>query len=139
MAAQDWNKNTLTYEVPAYRSDEGKDGEVHMVNDSHARIKDGTWDGSYAMCGKEAPAQDSEHKWVPSYGFATCKACLRAYVAGGGEGWFLPAAKMGDHMPPIIDEQLQKLKGAHYTNFMIRKDGQDLNEQADWVKYLRKL
>lgn len=139
MAVQDWNKNTLTYEVPAYRSDEGKTGEVHMVMDDHGRIKNGDWDGSYAMCGHQPPAQDSNHKWVPSYGFASCTGCLRAYIAAGGKGWFLPADKMGEHMPPIIDEQLKTLKGAHYTNFLIRKDGQDLNEEADWVKHLRKL
>lgn len=139
MPAQDWNKNTLQYEVPAYDSSLGKEAPIHMVNDSHARIKDGAWDGSYAMCGATAPAQDSGHMWKPSFGFANCKACLRAYIAGGGKGWFLPEARMADHMPPIIDETLEKLKGAHYTDFAIRKDGQDMHAEADWVKHLRKL
>jgi hypothetical protein len=139
MAAQDWNK-TLQYEVPAYRSDiEASTALVHMVNDSHGRIKNGDWDGAAAMCGLEAPAQDSGHKWTPSFAFASCPACLRAYVAAGGEGWFLPASNMSKERADAVDAQLQKLKGAHFTNFLIRKDGQDLNEEADWVKNLRKL
>lgn len=139
MAVQDWNKSTLEYEVPAYNPEDGCGAPVHMVNDSHGRIKDGSWDGSAAMCGKQAPAENSGFMWTASYGFATCAACLRAYVAGGGQGWFLPVNKMDAERVNAIDAQLQMLHGAHYTNFAIRKDGQDLVEQADWVKNLRKL
>lgn len=139
MAAQDWNTSTLQYEVPAYNPMDGCGAPVHMVNDSHGRIKDGSWDGSAAMCGKPGPEENSGFTWVASYGFATCPACLRAYIAGGGKGWFLPLNKMDAEREASIDAALQRLHGAHYTNFMIRKDGQDLEEQADWVKNLRKL
>jgi hypothetical protein len=139
MAAQDWNKPGLSYEVPAYRSDEADGSVVHMVNDSHGRIKNGDWDGSAAMCGHLAPDENSGHVWKPSYGFANCPLCLRAYVGAGGKGWYLPLANMDQRREEQIDEMLKKLRGAHFTNLLIRKDGQDLNEEGDWIKNLRKL
>jgi hypothetical protein len=139
MAAQDWNKNTLTYEVPAYDPSEGKQALVHMVSDSHARIKDGRWDGAAAMCGKQAPAEGSGQMWKESYGFATCPACLRAYIAAGGKGWFLPQGRKEEHYVRSIDDAIDLTKGAHYTNLAVRRDGQDMSAEADWVKDMRKL
>jgi hypothetical protein len=131
MAVQDWNTSTLAYEVPAYNPMDGCGAPVHMVNDSHGRIKDGSWEGAAAMCGKQGPAEDSGFSWVASFGFATCPACLRAYVAAGGKGWFLPLNRMSPEVEQSVDEQLRKMHGAHYTNVQIRKDGQDIEEGAD--------
>lgn len=127
------------YEIPATNPLDGCDAPIHLVNDSHGRIKDGSWDGSSAMCGKPSPEEKSGFVWEPSYRFATCTGCLRAYVAAGGKGWFLPADGMSDDVVQAIEGRLLKMRGAHFTNLHIRKDGQDFEEEGDWIRNLRQL
>jgi len=128
------------YEIPAIDTTEFEtEGpvDIHYVPDSHARIKDGRWDGASALCGKMAPDEKSGFRWTDAYRRVTCTTCIRKYVQSPEcHGWFLSTHGMDAERIQLLNEQLGRLRGAHFTNLLIRKDGQDLNEEADWIKHL---
>lgn len=128
------------YEIPAHaQNSEGTPQVIHMVSDSHGRIKEGRWDGATAMCGERAPAESSGNMWVSSYRHATCVACLRAYIADGANGWFMSSDGMSKDWQDNVDRVLDSCRKAHFTNLIVRKDGQDVVSEGDWIKKLQRI
>lgn len=51
--------------------------------------------------------------------------------------WTLTDAKLNELQVDTINRLIQRCKGAHYVDVLVRINGQDERFQADWLKHLK--